>query len=151
MFSAMGRARGSLRLLFSVFFRFPIVFTIVFLVSDRFFCFSDRIYDRFSVSDRFFRFYSFFSGDVFSTSVFTGAIRLHAARALAETSGNPRNSAKDYSGSELRVIKGVIQGIRSPLSIYLSIYLSLSLSLSLSIYISLYTRSNALYSPLDNT
>ena len=89
VFSAMGQARA---IVFSC-FRFSIVFTTVFLISDRFFRFSDRFHDRFSVFDRFFRFFSFFSGDVFSTSVFTGAIRFHAARSSAETSGNQREPA----------------------------------------------------------
>ena len=117
-FSAFGSSwRAPSGVVFS-FFRFPIVFTTVFSVSDRFFSFSDRIYVRFSVSDRFFSFFRFsrvFTGDFFSTSVFTGAIRLHAARESAQLSANQQ---RIIPGQELRVIKGVIQGIRSPLSIY---------------------------------
>ena len=53
MFSAFGSSWGAPSGVVFSFFRFPIVFTTVFSVSDRFFCFSDRIYVRFSVSDRF--------------------------------------------------------------------------------------------------
>ena len=98
VFSAFGSSwRAPSGVVFS-FFRFPIVFTTVFLVSDRFFGFSDRIYVHFSVFDRFFRFFSVFMGDFFSTSAFTGAIRLHAARSSAGTSGNQREPA-GISGS----------------------------------------------------
>ena len=81
------------------------------------FLISDRIYDRFFGFRSFFRFFrsylrpffgfrsffqffSVFSGDVFSTSVFTGTIRLHAARALSETSGTQQRIIPDQS-SEL--------------------------------------------------
>ena len=91
LFSAFGSSwRAPSGVVFS-FFRFPIVFTTVFSVSDRFFCFSDRIYVRFSVSDRFFSFFRFsramFSPRAYSRARF-GSTRLGPQRKPAQISGS---------------------------------------------------------------
>ena len=139
VFSAMGRARGSLRLLFSVFsdfrsyvrpffgfpivfFVFPIVFTTVFrfsIVFPVFFCFS--------------RVFSVFSGDVFSR-------RLGPQRASAEISGtSDQVRAQVLSKGEYKVLDLLY------LSIDLSIYRSIYLSFYRSIYLSIYRSIDLIY------
>ena len=110
------------------FFRFPIVFTTVFWISDRFFRFSDRIHYRFCGFRSFFRFFSVFleffsvfSGDVFSR-------RLGPQRKSARTSGtSDQVRAQVLSKGEYKVLDLLYLSV--DLSIDLSIYLSIDLSI----------------------
>ena len=100
LFSAFGSSWRAPSGVVFTFFRFPIVFTTVFLVSDRFFHFSDRIHDRFSVFDRFFCFFLFFS----SFFVFFGGCFLGKQRKSAQTSGNQQRIIPGQS-SELSKVE----------------------------------------------
>ena len=101
MCSAFGSSWGAPSGVVFSFFRFPIVCTTVFFGCRSFFRFF-RSYLRPFFGFRSFFCFLFFSGDVFSTGVFTGAIRLHAAWSSAGLSGNQRESAAPWIGSELR-------------------------------------------------
>ena len=90
LFSAFGRSwRAPSGVVFSFFAISDRIYD-RFLVSDRFFSFSDRIYVRFSVSDRFFVFFRFsramFSPRAYSRARF-GSTRLATQRESAHLSG----------------------------------------------------------------
>ena len=121
------------------FFRFSIVFTTVFWISDRFFCFSDRIRDRFSVFDRFFVLFGFSPFFRFFRGMFSpgGSVPSGNQRNSAEPSGtSDQVRAQVLSKGEYKVLDLLYRSIY--LSIYRSIYLSICLSFYLSIYPSIY-------------
>ena len=118
------------RLVFFVCFRSSFFSSFLFFDVFRFFVYTNTIVV----------FYSCFSA---FRSVFTGAIRLHAARNSAGTSATQRHlgasQSSKLSQGEYKVLDLLYLSIY--LSIYLSVYLPIYLSIYLSIYLYIYTHT----------